>query len=73
MTPRISTSAFAEHPQFLRARVELVDSPIEIAHYAMLGLHLSVKEDAFLKIDPPARTSAPSADRVMIVFDSKTG
>ena len=73
MTPRISTSAFAEHPQFLRARVELVDPTIEIAHYTVLSFHLRVEENSFLKVDPAARAATPRADRVMIIFDPKTG
>ena len=39
----------------------------------MLRLHLAVQEDAFLEIKPAARAAPPSADRVMVVLNSKTG
>ena len=72
MSPGISTRPPTEHSQFIRARIILVDPAIEIAHDPMLGFYLSVEKDAFLEVNPPARTAPPSADRVVVVLNSES-
>ena len=38
----------------------------------MLGFDLSVEKDAFLEVNPPAWTTPPGADRVVVVLNSES-
>ena len=61
-----------ENPQS-RVRVVLIDPAVVVAHHPVGRFHLRMQEDAFLKIDPTSRSPSPGPDRMVAVFDAKTG
>ena len=72
MSPGIAASPAAEHPQLERARIELINSAVEIPHDAVLRFDLRVQEDSFLKVDPATRATTPGADGMVTVLNTET-
>ena len=73
MSPRIPTRPTTEHSQFLGAWIELINAAVEIPQHAVLRFHLGMQEDAFLKINPPTRTTTPGTDGMVTVLNAKPG
>ncbi len=71
--PGIANSHACENPQVTGARVVLIDPAVVVAHHPVGRFHLRMQEDAFLKIDPTSRSPSPGTDRMVAVFDAKTG
>ena len=71
--PWVTHSYAGKNPQVSCSRVVLVNPSVVITNHSVGRFHLGVQKNSFLEIDPAARPSPPGADRMVAVFDAKTG